>query len=113
MLVTTQGGGYSTGLGLSSGSGLEPIDERIHKFITSEITSGIIDVNPMVFGTIKEGIMGLLDERLGDFWAEIAAVQLGAWTLSFREFKACGAPEFFGVKDPIASRRWIADMENA
>lgn len=30
----------------------------------------------------------------------------------FWEFKDCGALEFFGNKDPIASRRWIIDMEN-
>ena len=57
--------------------------------------------------------MGLLHESLGAFRAGIAVGQLGAQTLSFMEFKACGAPEFFGAKDPISSRRRITDMENA
>lgn len=35
------------------------------------------------------------------------------WNLSFQEFKACVAPEFFGKKDLITSMWWIFDMENA
>ena len=67
----------------------------------------------MMSSTIKEGIMELMKERTMDFWFEVTTGQAGAWTPLFREFKACGAPESFGAKDPIASRRWIAYMENA
>lgn len=47
--------------------------------------------------------MKLLDGCLGDFWANIVAGRFGAQTLSHREFKARGAPKFFGEEDPIAS----------
>ena len=55
----------------------------------------------MIFGTVKEeimeimeehqdvyrsGIMELLDERLGAFWAKIMAGQFRAQTPTFREF---------------------------
>ena len=48
-------------------------------------------------------------------WAHSTDMVLlvGTCSLTFREFCACGAPEFFGKKDPIASRWWIADIGNA
>ena len=66
-----------------------------------------------MFGTTKDGIKELLDEHLRDFRAEIAARHLEARTFSFQEFQACRNPEFFWVRDPVASFRWISDMENA
>ena len=53
-----------------------------------------------------------MDERLSAFHSEIV-VLIGAHLLTFREFRACGAPDYFGEKDPIASRRWLADVSNA
>lgn len=38
----------------------------------------------------------------------MVASELGACTLMYREFHHCGAPAFFGKKDPIASQRSIA-----
>ena len=38
---------------------------------------------------------------------------VGAQSLKFREFRACGAPNYHGMKDPIASRCWLADVANA
>ncbi|XP_052621696.1 uncharacterized protein LOC128127284 [Lactuca sativa] len=35
---------------------------------------------------------------------------IGARTLIFREFRACGAPTFHGERDPIVSRMWLAYM---
>ena len=100
----------------------------MQEFVTLEITHRVLDHNLLIFGTIKEGIMEmeqeclvtyhvrvieLLYDRLGDFWPKIVAGQLGMWTPSFREFLASGSLIFLGTKGPIASRRWIADMENA
>ena len=56
--------------------GVEPIDERIREFISSEITRGFLEVTPVIFGTIKEGIMELLDERFRAFNVEIADSQI-------------------------------------
>ena len=33
--------------------------------------------------------------------------------MTFRELWACGAPDYHGKKDPIASRRWLAEVANA
>ena len=49
---------------------------------------------------------------MGAFSVEFIAI-VGACILSFREFRACGAPTFSGEKDPIGNRRWLADMANA
>ena len=38
---------------------------------------------------------------------------IGAHTLTLKEFRACGGPEYFGEKDLIASRRWLVDVANA
>ena len=50
---------------------------------------------------------------LGFFVLRLRLARLGVRTLSFWEFKDCEAPKFFGKKNPIANRRWIANMENA
>ena len=67
----------------------------------------------MIFGSIKEGIIELMEGRLKAFRSEYASSLSGARTLSFKDFRGCGAPEFHGVKDPIVARRWITDMESA
>ena len=77
------------------------------------VTRGILDATLVIFRTVKEGMMDIMEERLMSFRAEIVAGQVGARTPSFQEFMACGALEFFGVSKPIVSRCWVADMKNA
>lgn len=50
-----------------------------------------------------------------DLWIFIHRLRLVGLgnVLFFWEFKAYGAPYFFGKKDPIAIKWWIVDMENA
>ena len=38
---------------------------------------------------------------------------MGAGTLIFHEFRACGAPKFFGKKDPVARKHRFVDTVNA
>ena len=84
----------------------------MQEFISLEITRGFVDQTPVIFGTVKERILEILDERFGAFHVEVLAI-VRARTLSFSDFCACGAPGFFGEKGPIASRRWLAGMANA
>lgn len=58
MVVSTRG--EDSGSGSSSGFGAEPINERIHEFITSKITHGTLDTTYVMFGTKKERVMELL-----------------------------------------------------
>lgn len=88
--------------GSGSRSGAKPMDKRIHKYIKSQITRGISDATHVMFGTIKEEIMELLNERLRDFRPKITAGQLGDRTLSHRVSKDCGSPKLFVEEDPIA-----------
>lgn len=74
MVVRNQRECSSSGLG--SGSGVELIDERIRKLITSKVTRSNLDETSTMFGTIKKGIMELLDDRLRDFHVEIVAGQI-------------------------------------
>ena len=82
------------------------------EFISSEITCSMLEQAPVIFGTIKEGIMEVLEGHLGSFRYEMVAM-MGARTFTFCEFQACGALKFFGEKDPIASRHWLVDVVNA
>ena len=104
----------SSGAGGGSGSGPEvgQLDEQTREFLSSEITRTILEKTPVIFGSIKEGILDLMEERLSTFRAEVAAM-MGSRTLTFREFRACEAPDYHGARDPIASTRWLADVANA
>ena len=88
------------------------MDEQTREFFTSEVTRIILEQTPVIFGSIKEGILELMEEKLGTFRAKVAAM-MGSHTLTFREFRACGAPDYHGARDPIASTRWLADVANA
>ena len=70
MVVTRLGSG-GTGLGFRSGSGSglgsEPIDERLRELIATEVTCDILGITPVIFDTIKEGILELLEEHLTSF----------------------------------------------
>ena len=114
MVVTRHGaGGSGSGSGLGSGAGPEHVDDGLREFIASEIMRGILDATPVIFGSIKEGIIELMEDRLKAFRSDMATSQSGPRTLSFNDFRGSGAPDFHGVKDPIAARRWIADTESA
>ena len=56
--------------------------------------------------------MEIMEERLKFFRDKIATGQVAARAPSFLEFKMCRVPAFFGVRDPIVSRRRVEDMEN-
>ena len=84
----------------------------MREFVSAEVTWTILDQTPVIFGTVKEGILESLDERLGAFRTEMMAL-LGVRTLTFRDFKACGAPYYHGARVPIASGRWLDDVSNA
>lgn len=71
----------------------------------SEILQAILEVTHVMFGLIKEVILELMEERLGEFHAELVVGQFRARTLTFREFCACVAPEFFVRKNPLP--RWV------
>ena len=105
--VGTSGAGEGSGLG----SGTEQLDDQKREFISSEITCCILDQTPVIFGTVKEDILNILDERLSSFCSEMVAL-VGVCSLTFKEFGECGAPDYFGEKDPIAWRSWLADVAN-
>lgn len=105
MVVVTRG--YGSGLGL----GDEPSDVELREFIMSEISRAILETTPVMLGLIKEGMVELIKERLMAFRAELAGGQFGACALTFREFRACGAPELFMKKEPISNRHYCTYRE--
>ena len=58
----------------------------------------ILEWTPVIFGSLTEGILELLDGYLEAFQVEIVARQLGAHL----EPKACGALESFKKEDPTS-----------
>ena len=67
-------GGSCPGQGSGLGSRVGPLDDWMRELISSEITRIILDQTPMIFGTIKEGIMENLDERIGAFHTQVIAM---------------------------------------
>ena len=70
--------------GSSSGAGTEPTSEHMREFISSEITRGVLVKYHVVFGSVTEGFLDILDERLGTLYAEFMVIG-GSLTLSFYE----------------------------
>ena len=89
-----------------SGYDTDPIDERLHELIATEVTRGILDATPVIFGTVKEGMMEIMKERIRSIRVEIASSQVEAPTPLFKEFKACGAPEFFNWYFVLMRKMW-------
>lgn len=54
----------------------------MREFVSSDITRGVMEHSRMIFGTIKESIMELLDELLGAFRYDMVAM-VGADSLNF------------------------------
>ena len=76
MVVTRFGaGGSGSGSGSENGSGdtTDSIDERLCELIAAEVTKGILDATPVIFGAVKEGIMEIMEKRLRSFRTEIVA----------------------------------------
>ena len=57
-----------------------------------------------MFGIIKEGIMGLLDDRLGAFGPTLLRINWVHKLSLLGNLKACESLKLFRKKDPIASR---------
>lgn len=65
----------------------------------SEIMRNILEQTPVIFGTVKEGILEILDERLSAFRFEMVAL-VRTCSLTVKEFRASGAPDHHAEKDP-------------
>ena len=90
------GGSSRAREGSGSGSGAEHLDEQTREFISSEVMCSILEQTHVIFGSVKEGILELLVEKLSAFRTELA-VMMGSRTLTFRKFGACGALDYHGA----------------
>ena len=73
---------------------------------------------PGMIRNLKEDIITEIDTRVAAAIAAIPTVNgperpVGRREISFKDFSACHPPTFHGGKDPVVSRRWIADLESA
>lgn len=66
-----------------------------------------------MFGMIKNRIIEFMDEPMQALRVEQATNQFGVHTLTFKDFRACGALEIFERKDPITSIPWTAYVQCA
>ena len=85
--------------------------------IHDEVVAAIRAEIPEMFGSIKTTLIETFDERyaaLSDAaaTASVAATRpQGGDALLYREFSNTKPPEFDGTQDPIATMRWISDIE--
>lgn len=70
-------------------------------------------MTPMMFRMIKEGITEMMVENLRTYRDDMSIGQYGTCTLTFKDFRRCGVPEIFGVKNPTNARGWITYMKCA
>ena len=91
------------GEGSGSGSGARQLDDQMREFISSEITHCILEQIPVIFGTVKEGILESMDERFSSFRSKMMDL-VGTSSLTFRDFRACGAPDYHEANEPIVSK---------
>ena len=80
------------------------VDDGLREFIASKIMRGILKATPVIFGSIKESIIKLMEDCLRSFRSEWAFSQLGSHRQSFKEFRGSGKSDFHGVKDPHRSQ---------
>lgn len=90
-MVMTCGGAGGSRSGSGSSSGTEHIYEGLREFIASDIMHGILDVSFVMFGTIKEGIVEMIEECFRAYGVEIFVGHYGAHTLSFKDIRGCRA----------------------
>ena len=63
-MEVTNGRAEGSGSGSGSGSGTKPIDEGLCEFIVSEIMRGILIATPVMFRSIKEDVIELMEDHL-------------------------------------------------
>lgn len=74
----TSVGSSGAGEGSSSGSRVGQFDDQMRDVISAEIVQNIVNQTPVIFGSVREAIMELLDNRLEAFRAGIVLGQFGA-----------------------------------
>ena len=83
-MVMTHGGARGSWSGSFSGFGAKLIDKGLREFIASEVTRGILNATLVMFGSIKEGIIELIEDRLRIFRVNLATNQSRERILSFK-----------------------------
>ena len=74
--IPVSSSGTAEGSGLGSGAG--QLDDQMRDFISTEITRNIIDQTPVIFGSVREAVVELIDSHLEAFRAGIVSGQFGA-----------------------------------
>ena len=91
-------------------------EEEIRTMIAQEVSRTLLEELPTLLENLKGDIITEIDTRVA---AAIAANSTptppgsGPREVGFKDFSACRPPTFHGGKDPVASLRWIADIESA
>ena len=91
----------SSGVEEGSGSGFRAgqLDDQMRDFISAEIMRNIIDQTPVIFGSVREAIVELMDSHLEAFKAGIVSGQVGARL----DPDSYGIQGSIGKGDPISS----------
>ena len=98
--------GSGSGLGSGPGSDAEPMDERLRHLITAEVIRGILDATQVIFGTFKERIIKIMEERLRSFGAELLQARLvpelprsgSSWHVERLSSSGSGIPSLANVR---------------
>ncbi|KAJ9538901.1 hypothetical protein OSB04_031634 [Centaurea solstitialis] len=91
---------------------------NLRELIASEVGEALQDLLPGLFTQIKDElkkeVRSQVEAVVGDRASGSGGSSGGqARSASYKDFMACQLPQFDGQKDPIASTRWLADIEGA
>ena len=86
------------------------IDERVQEAIDAAFEG----MAPDLIGAVRDQLLEVMEERFAHFLANIPQqIPRGPREFQNRDFTDCKTPEFHGGVNPIASMRWLADIEGA
>ncbi|KAJ9556038.1 hypothetical protein OSB04_010652 [Centaurea solstitialis] len=91
---------------------------NLRELISSEVGEALQDLLPGLFAQLKDDmrkeIRSQVEAVVGDRASGSGGSSSGQpRSASYKDFMACQPPQFDGQKDPIASTRWLADVEGA
>ncbi|KAJ9543618.1 hypothetical protein OSB04_023325 [Centaurea solstitialis] len=115
-------GAPERGMGITKKT-VRPTEEEeetsnLREMIASEVGEALQDLLPGLFAKIKDDLKQEIRTQVEAVMGDRANGSGGsnggqARVTSYKDFMACQPPQFDGQKHPIASSRWLADVEGA
>lgn len=88
-------------------------ERDVSDFITAEVSRFLSEDSLGFINSVSKELILLMEKWFMVLLANLVTNQLMTWEFTFKEFDGCGAPCFFGKREPITNVCWIADVESS